>query len=284
MSLKFVEKVLWSQGVVCGYCQSKRVSKKNKKTGFFQCKDCRKKFNVKTGTIFHRSKLPLNKWLYAIYLTQTGRKGISSLELSKKLGITQKSAWFMWHRIREACKDQGRLLSGVVSSDESYFGAKAKYKKEKPGKQGLTDKIMVQGIKAGNQMKFFIINSPNKKALQGNIAKSVEAGSVVVTDELMSYRGLDSHYEHAIVKHSSNNYVCPETGLSTNDIESVWALMKRGHKGVYHQWSKKHMHRYFEEFAFRLNQGNCAIDTIDRVKALVKGSVDKRLTYKKLIK
>jgi len=119
---KFLEKNLWKNGVKCGYCGSKNVSNKIKKTGFRRCRDCRKQFNVRTGTIFHKSKLPLTKWLYAVYLTQTGRKGISSLELSKKLGITQKSAWFMWHRIREACKQSGGQLSGSVQVDETWFG------------------------------------------------------------------------------------------------------------------------------------------------------------------
>ena len=125
-------------------------------------------------------------------LTQTGRKGISSLELSKKLGITQKTAWFMWHRIREACKAGNFKMSGSVTSDETYFGgeAKNKHSKNKPKKQGKTDKTMVQGIKSDNQLKLFIVNSPNKKTLQGNIAKSVETGSTIQTDEYKGYIGL----------------------------------------------------------------------------------------------
>ncbi|MCZ0933106.1 MAG: IS1595 family transposase [Oligoflexia bacterium] len=102
--LKFLEKNLWKNGVKCGFCGSKKVSKKNKKTGFHYCNDCKKQFNVRTNTIFHRSKLPLQKWLYASYLLQTSKKGVSSLQLSKQLGITQKSAWFMLHRLREASK------------------------------------------------------------------------------------------------------------------------------------------------------------------------------------
>ena len=221
--LKFLEKNLWKNGIKCGYCNSKRVSKRNKKTGFFQCKDCRKKFNVRTGTIFHRSKLPLQKWLYAVYLTQTGGKGISSLELSKKLGITQKSAWFMWHRIRKACKARSFKMSGSVTSDEIYFGGQAKYKhsKDKPKKSGLTDKTMVQGIKSEHQMVFHIVNSPNKKIIQGNIAKSVEIGSTTQTDEYKGYIGLDKHYKHLTVKHSAGEYVDKLTGASTNDLESV---------------------------------------------------------------
>ena len=282
--LKFLEKNIWNEGIKCGYCLSTRVSKKNKKTGFYQCKDCRKQFNVRTNTIFHKSKVPLKKWLYTSYLLQTARKGISSLQLSKQIGVTQKTAWFMLHRLREACKDKVGIFSGSVTSDETYFGgeAKNKHSKDKPKKSGLTDKTMVQGIRSENQLKLFIIDSPNKKTLQGNITKSVEKGSNVQTDEYKGYIGLNKHFEHYTVKHSSGEYVDPFTGASTNDIESVWALMKRGYKGVYHHWSKKHLHRYFDEFSFRLDKGNCAIDTIDRVRSLIKGSVNKRLTYQDL--
>ena len=120
--LKFLEKNLWKNGIKCGYCNSKRVSKRNKKDGFFFCNDCKKRFNVRTNTIFHRSKIPLQKWLYASYLLQTSRKGVSSLQLSKQLGITQKTAWFMLHRLRQACKAGSFKMSGSVTSDETYFG------------------------------------------------------------------------------------------------------------------------------------------------------------------
>lgn len=282
--LKFLEKNLWKNGVKCGWCGSKEVSGKNKKTGFRRCRSCRKEFNVRTGTIFHKSKLPLTKWLYAVYLTQTGRKGISSMELSKKLGITQKTAWFMWHRIREACKSQSGMFSGSVSSDETYFGGEAKNKhaKDKPKKSGLTDKTMVQGIKSERQMKFHIIESNNKKTLQGNIKQSVKPGSTIVTDELKGYKGLNKTFHHISIKHSHGQYVCEASGATTNDLESVWGLMKRGYKGIYHHWSKKHLHRYLDEFSFRLDKGNCNIDTIDRVRSLVKGSDGKRITYEDL--
>ena len=281
--LKFLEKNLWKNGIKCGYCNSKRVSKRNKKTGFFQCKDCRKKFNVRTNTIFHRSRLPLGKWLYASYLLQTSRKGVSSLQLSKQLGITQKSAWFMLHRLREASKAGSFKMSGNVQSDETYFGGQAKFKKNK-SKKWRDDKTMVQGIKSDRQMKFHIINSPDKKTLQGNIVKNVEAGSHIMTDEYKGYKGLEKLFKHSKVKHSSGIYFCPLSGATTNDLESVWALMKRGYKGVYHHWSKKHLHRYIDEFSFRLDKGNCEIDTIDRIKSLVQNTDKRRLTYKVLIK
>ena len=283
--LKFLEKVIWKNGIKCQFCSSKRISKRNKKTGFFQCKDCRKKFNVRTGTIFHRSKIKLNKWLYASYLLQTSRKGISSLQLSKQIGVRQATAWFMLHRLREACNKTGGMLSGSIQSDEAYFGGKNKnkHKNKRPKEKWQKNKIMVQGLKSDNQFKFHIIDSPDKKTLQGNIVKDVEKGSAIMTDEYKGYKGLDKHFEHLTVKHSSDEYFCPLTGATTNDIESVWALMKRGYKGIYHHWSKKHLHRYLDEFAFRLDKGNCDIDTMDRIRSLVEGSQNKRLTYQKLI-
>ena len=180
--IKFLEKNIWKNGVKCGYCGSKNVSKENKKEGFRRCRDCRKKFNVRTNTIFHKSKLPLSKWLYAVYLTQTGRKGISSLELSKKLGITQKSAWFMWHRIREACKEEGGMLSGNVQVDETWFGGlsknkhKSKLKKETSWKES---KSMVQGMRAGNKVKIKVIKEASKLELQGTSSIVLRTSTVL---------------------------------------------------------------------------------------------------------
>ena len=159
-ALSFLEEAIWKGRVFCPHCKSKKVSNKNKDTGFRRCRNCRKQFNVKTKTIFHRSRIKISKWLYASYLLQTSRKGISSLQLSKQIGVTQKTAWFMLHRLREACKAGSFKMSGDVSSDEAYFGglSKNKHSSKKPKKK-LQDKIMVQGIKADNQLKLFIVNT-----------------------------------------------------------------------------------------------------------------------------
>ena len=159
----------------------------------------------------------------------------------------------MLNRLREACKAGSSKMSGDVSSDETYFGglSKNKHSGKKPKKK-LQDKTMVQGVKADNQLKLFIVNTADKKTLQGNIAKTVEIESNITTDEHKGYKGLDTHLNHFTVKHSAGEQVS-ENGASTNDLESVWALMKRGYKGVYHHWSKKHLHRYIDEFAFRLD-------------------------------
>ena len=284
-ALRFFEKERWPNGVICPTCKSKKITKRP--FPYYRCRDCRDIFTVRTKTIFHRSKIKFQKWLYASYLLQTARKGVSSLQLSKQIGVTQKTAWFMLHRLREACKSGGGLLSGDVQVNETYFGGlsknkhKSKLKKEKSWKDS---KAMVQGMRAGNKVKTKVIKQASKAELQGNIIDNIEAGSKVMTDEAMHYHTLDSRFIHLTTHHATNQYVNEETGATTNAIESVWALMKRGHKGVYHHFSKKHLHRYLEEFNFRLDKGNCAIDTIDRVRSLVKGATDKRLTYETLTK
>ena len=189
--LKFLEKSIWENGFRCGHCESGNVSKKNKTDGFFFCRDCKKRFNVRANTIFHRSKISLDEWLYCAYLLQTSRKGVSSLQVSKQLGITQKTAWFMLNRLREACKTGSSKMSGDVSSDETYFGglSKNKHSGKKPKKK-LQDKTMVQGVKADNQLKLFIVNTADKKTLQGNIAKTVEIESNITTDELILKKGI----------------------------------------------------------------------------------------------
>ena len=144
--IRFLEKNIYKNGVLCDFCKARNVSKKNRKTGFHQCRECRKQFNVRTNTIFHRSKIELRKWFYAIYLFHRDRKGISSLQLAKQIGITQKSAWFMLQRIREACKAGSELLTGDVEVDETYFGGKNRNRhksKKFKHKESLKAKVMV---------------------------------------------------------------------------------------------------------------------------------------------
>ena len=234
-AIQYIESRRWPKGVICPLCQRERTSRQRDRR-YHQCKDCRKKFTVRTGTIFHRSHIPLNKWLYAMYLLQTARKGISSMQLSKELGITQKAAWFLLHRLREACDVKAERIGGQVEIDET---------------------------------------------LQNEIEDNVEAGSTVYTDEFASYRKLSRLYEPGTVAHSVQEFV---NGMAhTNGIESVWAALKRGYNGVYHQWSKKHMRRYVNEFAFRMNEENVSVHTLKRLDSLVEGTFNKRITYEELI-
>lgn len=280
----YLEERRWGGCPTCPECASKDRIQTRKVTGYYRCLACKLDFTVRTGTIFERSHVPLDKWLYAMYLVATARKGVSSLQLSKELGVTQKSTWFMLQRIREACgNDDSGLMSGIVEVDETYFGGKEmnrrKGEKLKAGR-GTAGKTAVVGLRErGGKVKAKVVTSTRAKALKSEIANNVEPGSIVCTDEHASYKGM-KNFDHKVVNHSAKEYV---NGMAhTNGIESVWALLKRGYYGTYHNFTVKHMQRYVDEFSYRLNEGNVKIHTIDRVNALIAKSVGVRLTYSNL--
>ena len=281
----YLEGRLWPNGPRCPVCGlGERITVR--KEGYYRCNQCKEDFTVRTGTIFERSHVPLHKWVYAIYLLVTARKGISSMQLAKEIGITQKSAWFVLHRLREACGPNMKKLSGIIEIDETYIGGLEKNrhenKKLKAGR-GIAGKTAVLGMRErGGRVIAMPLSKTNKENIQAAIVENVAAGSMLNTDEAKVYEGVKAmSFGHETVNHGAGEYV--RDNVTTTGIESVFAVLKRGLIGVYHHASEKHLGRYVDEFAFRLNEGNVKNHTMTRLDSFVDGVAGKRLTYKGLI-
>jgi transposase-like protein len=280
----YLEGRLWPNGAVCPSCvTSKRIT--TRKGGYYRCNQCKLDFTVRTATIFERSHVPLHKWIYAMYLLVTSRKGISSMQLAKEIGITQKSAWFVLQRLREACGNDPTMLHGIIEVDECYIGGKEsnkhEWKKKHAGRGGVGKTAVVGMRERGGRTKAMVVPNTQAVTLETAILDNVRAGSEIQTDEHPGYYGIEDHYYHDLVNHKDGEYSRP--GVTTNGIESVWAVLKRGLHGVYHHASAKHLGRYVDEFTFRLNDGNVKVHTLDRLDSFVAATSGIRLTYARLI-
>jgi transposase-like protein len=280
----YLESRLWSEGCRCPVCGlGDRITAR--KGGYYRCNQCKEDFTVRTGTIFERSHVPLHKWVYAMYLLVTARKGISSLQLSKEIGITQKSAWFVLHRLREACGGELAKLAGIVEIDETYVGGKNRNKhaaKQLKAGRGAVGKAAVLGLRErGGQVRALHVQATDADTVHQAIHRHVEVGSELHTDEASVYNGIGGlFFGHDTINHGIGEYVRGD--VTTNGIESVFAVMKRGVIGVYHYTSQKHLNRYVQEFAFRLNEGNVKNHTLARLDSFVAATARKRLTYARL--
>jgi transposase-like protein len=221
-----------------------------------------------------------------MYLLVTARKGISSMQLAKEIGVTQKTAWFVLGRLREACGSDIGKLAGIIEIDETYLGGiegnKHEHKKLRMGR-GAVGKTAVLGMRErGGRTIGKVIENTDQDTVHRAIHQNVEAGSTLHTDEFAAYRGLGGlFFDHETINHSAGEFARDD--VTTNSMESVFAVLKRGLIGVYHHASPKHLHRYIDEFAFRLNAGNVERHTMRRLDSFVAGTKGKRLTYKALI-
>lgn len=278
----FLESRLWPDGVICPACHT-GTNITTRKGGFYRCNPCQLDFTIRTGTIFERSHIPLHKWLYAMYLLVTARKGISSLQLSKEIGVTQKSAWFMLHRLREACGGPKLTkLRGIVELDECFIGGKEankhEHKKLKAGR-GPVGKTAVLGMRErGGRVIATKLEMRSLPVVTDHIHSNIELGTQLYTDDNVLFDDLDGlFFRHESVNHSAGEYA--RGAASTNSIESVWAVLKRGVYGVYHKVTPKHLSRYLNEFSFRLNEGNVKRHSLERLDSFIDSISGKRLTY-----
>lgn len=285
--LEFVKQMRWPDGVVCPRCECKEVGFISTRRTW-KCKRCKKQFTAKVGTIFEDSPIGFEKWLPALWLIASAKNGISSYELHRAIGVTQKTAWFMLHRIRLAMNNGSiEKMGGTIEADETFIGGKArnmhKGKRQAKGR-GTVGKAVVMGLlerhsATGEKSKVKVrhIKNTSRRTLHGQIKQHVTPGSEVFTDALPSYKGLEPDFCHKFVDHAER-YV--DGHVHTNGLENFWCHLKRTVKGTYVSVEPYHLFRYLDEQAFRFNEreGNDA----QRFEKVLKSVVGRRLTYKEL--
>ena len=284
--VEFLEKARWGDKVVSPFDPSSKVYKL--KNNRYKCKNTGKVFSSRTGTIFAESNIKLNVWFVAIFLFTTHKGGISSMELHREIGVTQKTAWFMCQRMRQVIVfENDKTLYNIVEVDETFVGGKNKnrhgWKKVKDSQgRSCKDKTPVFGMveRQKGRVSAHVVKSTSKEDLLPHIQRNIDITACVMSDEWMAYRDLDNIYDHLFVNHGEKQYVNGDA--HTNNIENFWSQFKRGVIGVYRKLSNYHLQRYVDEFVFRRN--TCKFVTADRFVYLLEHVEGSRLRYKDLIK
>ena len=273
----------WPDGVTCPICEGKNVRFMETRR-IWQCRSVhpKRQFSVKIGTIFEDSAIGLDKWLIGMWLVANCKNGISSYEVARDLKITQKSAWFMLHRIRKAMQTGTFMkFAGDVEVDETFIGGKARnmhiaQRKRRITGTGGKDKVAVVGfLERGGKVQTVIVENRRKKTLQDEVRKHVEAGAALYTDELLYYDGLEGEYAHKVINHA---VAYADGAVHTNNLENFWSLFKRGIHGIYVSVEPFHLFRYLDEQTFRYNNRK-ELDDAGRFSLVVSQIVGKRLTY-----
>lgn len=287
---QWLEAQRWPQGPYCTHCGSFSVtglSGKAHRPGVYQCNDCRQQFTVTTGSVMERSKIPLNKWLLAMHLMASSKKGYSAHQLHRTLGITYQSAWFLAHRIREAmANDKSGPLGGegkTVEIDETYFGDKDRVtKRTKRGKSGHASKrAVVSLVERGGRSCTFHIERATIANVRDVIVRNVSRKSTLHTDESNLYIKVGGEFsKHETVKHTAGEYVRGD--VHTNTVEGYFSIFKRGMKGIYQHCGEAHLHRYVAEFDFRYsNRAGLGVEDTERAAKIIQQAGGKRLTYRR---
>ncbi len=287
------ELVRWPNGPVCPHCgnlDQEKIAKgqgEKARSGLYYCAACNGQFTVTVGTVMERSHVPISKWLFAMHLIASSKKGMSAHQVHRLLGVTYKTAWFMCHRIREAMKDDTPSpLGGAgksVQADETYYGNT--YKRAKGYKKGHSQKQQVVALvePSTGRVKAFHVKQANFLNVRNILVRNVDENSILVTDESRLYTDASRNFaDHQTVKHSKQNYVNKE-GFHTNNVENFFGTFKRGMVGTYHKCEAQHLQRYVTEFAFRYsNRSGLGVTDGERATLVMKGIEGKRLTYRPL--